>query len=109
MKFEELKGKEIVLVNGILGVGKSTICQSFVGGPDSLEMDEDGSLVVKEGRELYHNGERIFEIVDDCVGGKDTPTFCKIVDTAQRTRYLIDSAGIVRSECKDFVTDALTT
>ena len=40
-KFEELEGKDIVILVGTTGSGKSTIAQSIVKGAESMDFDEE--------------------------------------------------------------------
>jgi len=56
---EELKGKDMALMIGLLGCGKSTVCQAIVKGTESLHMDEDEGvyeMVTPEDQAVNHHG-----------------------------------------------------
>lgn len=110
---EELKGKEIALMVGLVGSGKSTVCQAIVEGTDSLHYDEDEGVVdVKTPeRQAKHHDDRVFVIAHGASTVTTRPEFTVVndQDTHNRPRYIVDLPGIAVAGSTDAVNSALLT
>ena len=86
---ESVKGKDVVLLLGPTGSGKSTMANAMISGIDGLTQNEDGNFSAKttltfEGHEVYKIGHG----VTSCTG---TPNYHPLTDDGEL--MLVDCAG----------------
>ena len=85
---EELRGKNIILVIGNTGAGKSTLVNSIISGQETIEEDEVGDLVAL--KELTYKGRPIFQINHGALSMSQTPSFIPLGACEGEEIYIVD-------------------
>ena len=75
---QELKGKDIILLMGPTGSGKSTAANSMISGADSIKIDKNNECIPLE--ELKWKGVKSFEVSNDATGCTDIPRMMPLDD-----------------------------
>ena len=58
----ELDDKDIIIVNGFTGCGKSTFCQVIEKGAESIEFDDEEDCFTAAEPAINHNKEEVFQM-----------------------------------------------
>lgn len=90
---KELVGKNILMLLGTTGTGKSTMANAFTVGPENIEQTEDGKYVAKNTDHITNETQgNVFKIGHLAKSETTTPTFYQL-DNA-KSLYLVDAPGL---------------
>ena len=90
IELEELKGKELALIVGITGCGKSTTTNAIVSGVDNMFTSEKGVRFVKN--PVMYNGNVQFKTGNNITSKTATPHFFPLQRERRRVvKYSDDS------------------
>ena len=90
---KELENKNVLMLLGTTGTGKSTMSNAFVLGPDNIQQSDDGKYLAKNNDHVSNEVQgKVFKIGHLAKSETTTPTYYKL--DAANELYLVDGPGL---------------